>query len=64
MRVDPDGASSVVAQDLWFPNGSAITPDGRTLIVNETFGNRIAAFDVGPDGELSNRRVGELRHSP
>jgi sugar lactone lactonase YvrE len=55
-RVDPDGAVTEVATDLWFPNGSVITP-GNVLIVNETFGNRSSAFDVTEDGRLANRRV-------
>ena len=55
-RVDPDGTVTEAAADLWFPNGSVITPDG-VLIVNETFGNRCTAFDVTPGGQLVNRRV-------
>jgi sugar lactone lactonase YvrE len=55
--VQPDGAVSVAAQDMNFPNGSMITPDGRTLIVGETFANRITAFDIGEGGTLANRRV-------
>jgi sugar lactone lactonase YvrE len=55
-RVDPDGSVTVVAEDLHFPNGSVITPDG-TLIVGETWGNRFTAFDVADDGSLTNRRV-------
>src|SRR4051812_6016649 len=55
-RVDPDGTVSVAAEDLLFPNGSVITPDGSTLIVDETFGNRISAFDIGSDGSLGPRR--------
>jgi SMP-30/Gluconolactonase/LRE-like region len=55
-RVDPDGAVTEVAADLWFPNGSVITPDG-VLIVNETFGNRVTAFDLTGDGRLVNRRT-------
>ncbi|WP_448627781.1 SMP-30/gluconolactonase/LRE family protein [Geodermatophilus sp. URMC 64] len=55
-RVDPDGTVTVVAEDLHFPNGAVITPDG-TLIVGETWGNRFSAFDVAPDGSLGNRRV-------
>jgi sugar lactone lactonase YvrE len=54
-RVDPDGAVTEVAKDLWFPNGSVITADG-VLIVDETFGNRCTAFDLTPDGQLVNRR--------
>ena len=56
-RVDPDGSVSVAAEDMAFPNGSVITPDGRTLIVGETWGNRFSAFDIAPDGSLTNRRV-------
>jgi sugar lactone lactonase YvrE len=56
LRVDPDGAVTQVADDMWFPNGSVITDDG-VLLVDETFGNRITAFDIGPDGALTNRRV-------
>jgi sugar lactone lactonase YvrE len=55
-RIDPDGTVTEVATDLWFPNGSVLTP-GNVLIVNETFGNRSTAFDVTPSGELTNRRV-------
>jgi len=55
-RVDPDGTVSVAAEDLLFPNGSVITPDGSTLIVDETFGNRISAFDISSDGSLGPRR--------
>ena len=35
----------------------SITPDGRTLIVGESFGGRLTAWDIGADGALSNRRV-------
>ncbi|MEV7625257.1 SMP-30/gluconolactonase/LRE family protein [Actinoplanes sp. NPDC089786] len=55
-RVDPDGTVTEVADGLWFPNGSAITPDG-VLLVGETFGNRISAFDLTDDGRLTNHRV-------
>jgi sugar lactone lactonase YvrE len=55
-RVDPDGRVTTVADDLWFPNGMVIGPD-NVLIVVETFGNRVTAFDVSDDGALTNRRV-------
>jgi sugar lactone lactonase YvrE len=55
-RVDPDGTVTEVAADLWFPNGSVITKDG-VLVVNETFGNRVTAFDLTEDGRLTNRRT-------
>jgi sugar lactone lactonase YvrE len=55
--VHPDGRAELAASDLMFPNGTVITPDGRTLIVGESFGARLTAFDVGPEGRLSNRRI-------
>jgi sugar lactone lactonase YvrE len=57
VRVDPDGSARVVADDLAFPNGTVITPDGRTLVVGESFAARLTAFDVAADGSLSSRRV-------
>ena len=57
IRVDPDGSVSVAATNLAFPNGSVITPDGQTLIVAETRGNILTAWDRAPDGSLSNRRI-------
>ncbi len=55
--VTPDGDARVVAEDLLFPNGMVITPDARTLVVGETFGAKLTAFDIALDGSLSNRRV-------
>jgi sugar lactone lactonase YvrE len=55
-RVDPDGTVSTVAEDLGFPNGMVILPEG-VLVVAETFAGRLTAFDIGEDGALSNRRV-------
>lgn len=55
--VQPDGAVSLAAPDMSFPNGSVITPDGKTLIVGETLGARLTAFDIAADGTLSGRRV-------
>jgi sugar lactone lactonase YvrE len=52
-----DGSASVAAPDLMFPNGAVLSADGRTLIVAETFGRRLTAFDVAPDATLSRRRV-------
>ncbi|MEO8691937.1 MAG: SMP-30/gluconolactonase/LRE family protein [Acidimicrobiales bacterium] len=56
LRVQPDGAVDVAADDMLFPNGMAITPDGATLIVAESSGSRVTAFDRAADGSLSNRR--------
>ena len=55
--VGSDGRASTVADKLSFPNGMVIAPDGRTLIVGETPGHRLTAFDIRQDGSLGNRRV-------
>jgi sugar lactone lactonase YvrE len=57
LRVDPDGSVHRAADQLWFPNGMVLTPDGSTLIVAETHAHRLTAFDAAPDGRLSGRRV-------
>lgn len=56
VKVDTDGVAQVVADGLCFPNGSFITADGKTMIVNETFGNRISEFDILANGALGPRR--------
>ena len=55
--VTPDGKLRQVADDIQFPNGMVITPDDRTLIIAESFAGRLTAFDIDPDGGLSNRRA-------
>jgi sugar lactone lactonase YvrE len=56
IRVDPDGTSCEAASELAFPNGAVITDDDRTLIIAESMGQRLSAFDRQPDGTLTNRR--------
>ncbi len=56
-RVDPDGSVHRAATALRFPNGTVITPDGRTLILAETMASRLTAFDVQNDGSLQNQRT-------
>jgi sugar lactone lactonase YvrE len=55
--VTPDGTACLVAGELAFGNGMAITRDGATLIVAESHGHRLTAFDIEADGSLSGRRV-------
>jgi sugar lactone lactonase YvrE len=55
--VSPDGTVRQVAEGLAFPNGMAVTPDNSTLIVAESYGGVLTAYDIAPDGDLSNRRV-------
>ncbi len=56
VRVDPDGTSCEAADGLAFPNGTVISEDGSTLIVAESMGGRLTAFDRQVDGTLTNRR--------
>src|SRR5206468_8684403 len=55
--VTQDGSARQVADGLPFPNGMLITPDNTTLIVGESYAQRLTAFDIAADGGLSNRRV-------
>jgi sugar lactone lactonase YvrE len=55
--VTPGGPARLVADGLQFGNGMAVTPDNATLIVAESHGNRLTAFDIAADGGLSGRRV-------
>lgn len=57
IAVEPDGTARVAAEDLMFPNGTVIANGGHTLIVGESYGRRLSAFDIEPDGSLCRRRV-------
>jgi sugar lactone lactonase YvrE len=61
-----EGCARIVADDLAFPNGMAVTADNSTLIVAESYRHRLTAFDIDADGSLSNRRVWADvgKHSP
>lgn len=56
LRVDPDGTVTQAADDLSSPNGHAVTDDGKTLVIAQSGGAELTAFDVADDGSLSNRR--------
>ena len=55
--VDPDGEAWVAIEQLLFPNGSVITDSGHTLVVAESFGQRLSAYEIQADGSLGNGRV-------
>src|SRR5579863_8289443 len=55
--VTADGSVRQVAGDIAFPNGMAVTADNSTLIVADSYGHCLVAFDIGADGGLSGRRV-------
>jgi sugar lactone lactonase YvrE len=56
-RVSEDGTATLAAEDVAFPNGMLVTPDDATLILAESYGHRLTAFDLAADGSLGNRRV-------
>jgi sugar lactone lactonase YvrE len=55
--VTPDGGVRQVADGLAFPNGMAVTPDNRTLVVAESWAEQLTGYDIADDGSLSERRV-------
>jgi sugar lactone lactonase YvrE len=55
--VSPDGTIRTTDEELWFPNGAVITPDGRTLIVGESFGRRYSAYRIDDTGMPVDRRT-------
>ena len=57
IRVDPDGSVHTAVEDLMFPNGMILTPDGTTMLLAESMKARILAFTIGADGALTDRRV-------
>jgi sugar lactone lactonase YvrE len=55
--VRPDGSATIVADDISFPNGMAVTADNNTLVVADSYRHCLVGFDIAGDGTLSNRRV-------
>jgi sugar lactone lactonase YvrE len=55
--VHPDGSARQVADGIAFPNGMVVSPDNSTLIVAESYGDKLSAFDIAADGSLANRRT-------
>src|SRR5262249_36436366 len=55
--VTTDGSVRQVADGIAFPNGMVVTPDNATLIIAESHGKKLTAFEIAGDGGLSNRRV-------
>jgi sugar lactone lactonase YvrE len=56
VQVTPDGSARQVADGIAFPNGMTVSPDNSTLIVAESYGNKLTAFDIAADGSLSKGR--------
>ena len=63
--VRPDGSVREVADGLQWPNGMALIDRGHTLLVADSYAQRLVAFAVAQDGTLSGPRVwAELEHAP
>lgn len=56
-RVDPAGKVTLAAPDMGTTNGIDVSPDGRTLYVNESVQRNIWAFTIAADGTLSGKRL-------
>lgn len=54
--VPAGGKAMRVAEGIVRPNGIQLSPDEKTLYVNDTSGEYLLAFDIKPDGSLGNRR--------
>ncbi len=54
--VGADGVARIVADDAAFPNGMAVSPDNQTLVLAESYANRLTAFTIGSAGQLMDRR--------
>lgn len=57
IRVDVNGRAQHVGGPVIFPNGMALSADGQTMLVAETFANRLSAFRIGPEGQLEDHRT-------
>jgi sugar lactone lactonase YvrE len=57
IHVTPDGDANIAADNLEFPNGTVITPDGKRMILGETYAGRLTSYDINDDKSLSNRKV-------
>lgn len=56
-RIDQDGTTTRLAGDMGTTNGVEVSPDGRTLYVNESVQRNVWAFDIGEDRLLTNKRL-------
>jgi sugar lactone lactonase YvrE len=55
--IKPNGEAQIVAKDMMFPNGSVISPENTTIIIAETYAQRLTVFNIESDGDLTNRRI-------
>jgi sugar lactone lactonase YvrE len=56
-RIEPDGKTTLLFEDMGTTNGIELSPDEKTLYVNESIQLKVWAFDVDEKGNLSNKRT-------
>jgi gluconolactonase len=56
-RMAPDGTLHLLVDDFALPNGLAFSPDESVLYIDDSAHKHIRAFDVRPDGTLTNGRI-------
>ena len=56
-RIAPDGTVTLALDTMGTANGIEVSPDGKTLYVNESVQRNIWAYDIGADGALSGKRL-------
>ncbi|MXG89021.1 SMP-30/gluconolactonase/LRE family protein [Nocardioides flavescens] len=56
LHIRPDGTAEPGAEGFTFPNGTVLLPGTRTLVVAETWGHCLTAFDLDDEGRMTNRR--------
>ena len=56
-RIDPDGSSTLLEANMGTTNGVEVSPDEKTLYVNESVQRNVWAYDLSIDGDISNKRL-------
>jgi sugar lactone lactonase YvrE len=56
-RVDTDGKTTLAAEGLGTTNGIEVSPDGKTLYVNESVQRGVWALPIAADGKLGERKL-------
>lgn len=56
-RIDTDGSFTLLEGNMGTTNGIEVSPDNKTLYVNESVQRNVWAYDLSPEGEISNKRL-------
>ena len=56
-RVDTDGTVTLLEADMGTTNGIEVSPDEKVLYVNESAQRNVWAYDLSPEGDISNKRL-------